>query len=395
MWIHSKVTYYGGASSSYYAPAYGPSAYGYGASAYSPAIYSPAAYSQYYSPAASSHIQQSRLIIPQTNRIYRYRSNEQYNAPRSGQLQQSDDSQGAQPPTQNIHIRIQSRPAEPQSARSQYRDQYNDQYRDQQYNPSQMERNVQILNDRRGGNNYARNMPYTNNGEQTKLRRYQIHRPGIQKEFYDVEERTIVRPAGTALIELDPPTKKQDITNYEPQQFDQQRQYGQGGGQGGQGGGQIPDCGYGPQTPVYEYGPPSIGTPQQTPQYHPTTFLPPTNSYPTTRRTNSQPTYPTYPSYPTTTSGSYPTTTSGYYPTTIGSYPTTIGSSYPTTTGSYPTTVIPAYTTNDQSFQSSSSCECTFFCLEKIEIFIKCIDLCLQPVNLHRQQRLAHLKVAA
>lgn len=35
-----------------------------------------------------------------------------------------------------------------------------------------------------------------------------MRRPAIQKQFYDIEERVIVRPAGSALVELDEPTSK-------------------------------------------------------------------------------------------------------------------------------------------------------------------------------------------
>ncbi|XP_011300111.1 uncharacterized protein [Fopius arisanus] len=35
-----------------------------------------------------------------------------------------------------------------------------------------------------------------------------VRRPAIQKQFYDIEERVIVRPAGSAVVELDEPTSK-------------------------------------------------------------------------------------------------------------------------------------------------------------------------------------------
>jgi hypothetical protein len=35
-----------------------------------------------------------------------------------------------------------------------------------------------------------------------------VRRPAIQKQFYDIEERVIVRPAGSALVELDEPISK-------------------------------------------------------------------------------------------------------------------------------------------------------------------------------------------
>lgn len=39
-------------------------------------------------------------------------------------------------------------------------------------------------------------------------RKFQVRRPAIQKQFYDIEERVIVRPAGSALLELDEPLSK-------------------------------------------------------------------------------------------------------------------------------------------------------------------------------------------
>lgn len=36
----------------------------------------------------------------------------------------------------------------------------------------------------------------------------QVRRPAIQKQFYDIEERVIIRPAGSALIELKEPTSQ-------------------------------------------------------------------------------------------------------------------------------------------------------------------------------------------
>lgn len=35
-----------------------------------------------------------------------------------------------------------------------------------------------------------------------------MRRPAIQKQFYDIEERVVVRPAGSAVVELDQPTSK-------------------------------------------------------------------------------------------------------------------------------------------------------------------------------------------
>ncbi|XP_067013492.1 proline-rich protein 36-like [Anabrus simplex] len=39
-------------------------------------------------------------------------------------------------------------------------------------------------------------------------RKFEVRRPAIQKQFYDIEERVVVRPAGSALVELDQPLSK-------------------------------------------------------------------------------------------------------------------------------------------------------------------------------------------
>ncbi|XP_032680181.1 uncharacterized protein LOC116848335 [Odontomachus brunneus] len=39
-------------------------------------------------------------------------------------------------------------------------------------------------------------------------RKIEVRRPAIQKQFYDIEERVIIRPAGSAVVELDEPTSK-------------------------------------------------------------------------------------------------------------------------------------------------------------------------------------------
>lgn len=352
--------------------------------------------------------------MPQTNRDFRYQENQQYNSPeaRDGSAQQQQfggQNRGAQKPAQTIHIHIQSQPNSPYTQNGRYQDQYN---RQNQFNrPNQSNRKGLGAENR---NVYADRMPYTNNGEQVKLRRYQVHRPGIQKEFYDIEERVIVRPVGSALIELDAPTKKQDITEYQPTNgrnfnSNQQRQFNQKGYQpnGNQqsfnadpNGNQqsfngdydqndgsqqyfaqpeydqtatiyrVPDCGGGdddddeqtPVTPVNEYGPPEVtggggggSVTPQTPQYHPTTFAPPNNypsgGYPTTVRPwKPRPRPAYYPTYNPTT------TVQGGYPTTVqGSYyPTTVqGSYYPTTVqGSYyPRTSPPQYPTTRKYFR--------------------------------------------
>ncbi|XP_055545460.1 uncharacterized protein LOC129730284 [Wyeomyia smithii] len=41
-----------------------------------------------------------------------------------------------------------------------------------------------------------------------KSRKYKVRRPAIQNQFYDIEERVIVRPVGSALVELEHPISK-------------------------------------------------------------------------------------------------------------------------------------------------------------------------------------------
>ncbi|XP_054272505.1 eukaryotic translation initiation factor 4 gamma-like [Macrosteles quadrilineatus] len=40
----------------------------------------------------------------------------------------------------------------------------------------------------------------------------QVRRPAIQKQFYDIEERTVVRPVGSAVLELDEPVSKNYVS---------------------------------------------------------------------------------------------------------------------------------------------------------------------------------------
>lgn len=315
---------------------------------------------QYYaapSAAATSRVEQSRLIVPQTNRIYRYQAstNQQYAYPQSTGTQ--NQNQGFQGGNRAVNQQIYS-------ASAQYNENQNQNHgfqggnravNQQTYSaPAQYNEN-QNPNHNNGYNRnvYAQRMPYSNNGEQVKLRRYQIHRPGIKKEFYDVEERVIVRPAGSALIELDPPTKKQEIKEYGSNDVNQasnqqpsQQQYNSRGfrpsDQSGSSNAQynqgayfstpIPNCGYGgypDQSPVYAYSPPATSFGNPGTQYHPTTFAPSTT---------------------TTTSA---TSTEENYSTT--GYPTTVPSQ----------TYLPPYPT-EQSFTSTSSSKfkCSFFRFE-------------------------------
>ncbi|XP_055915037.1 uncharacterized protein LOC129948184 [Eupeodes corollae] len=57
---------------------------------------------------------------------------------------------------------------------------------------------------------FANFVPATFNVAQNavKTRTYEIRRPAIQKHYYDIEERVIVRPAGSVIVELDRPVAK-------------------------------------------------------------------------------------------------------------------------------------------------------------------------------------------
>lgn len=225
--------------------------------------------------------------------------------------------------------------------------------------------------------------------------RYHVHRPGIKKEYYDIEERIIVRPAGSAIIELDPPTKKEPLRsppdNYRPNQFNgnaggqynqfngngaaQSNQYNGNGAANGNNAYRVPDCDFG-QTPVYEYGPPVINDQNEIPSGEPNQNTGPVQFHPTTQYVPTYPVYPTttvvpattyQPSYPdqtfSTTGSDYPTTTypSSTYPTTT--YPT---STYPSTTTQYPTTTPGSrfhpyppgvHTTTSGDYESSYDCK--------------------------------------
>lgn len=107
-----------------------------------------------------------------------------------------------------------------------------------------------------------------------------------------------MRPAGSALIELDRPSKKQDITEFRPNSRanSQQNQYNpsesrtsaDSSNQNGQYySTPVPDCGYeNNQSPVYEdrstvydYSSPATPFDNTNTQYHPTTFAPTTQTY--------------------------------------------------------------------------------------------------------------------
>lgn len=104
-----------------------------------------------------------------------------------------------------------------------------------------------------------------------------------------------MRPAGSALIELDTPSKKQDLTeigsnsraNSKQSQYNS-RANAESSNQNAQYySTPAPDCGYdNNQSPVYEdqstvydYSPPAASFDNTDTQYHPTTFAPTTPTY--------------------------------------------------------------------------------------------------------------------
>lgn len=331
---------------------------------------------QYYAPSPTSTVQQTRLVVPQFSRLYRYQSANQ----------QSANQQSANQPYTNQQYpqaRYQGAQANQPGRVYVYRTNKNDnnqRYVIPQTQNGQYNQGFNTFGQQQQRPAYAGGMPYTSNGEQVKTRRYQIHRPGIQKEFYDVEERVIVRPVGSALIELDPPFKKvakNEVAPNRPYGQNYASEYGQYNSRGfsprhGQFDGNrnqyapsqnnqadrngqyfshpghlAQNCDYfvTAQTPIYEYGTPattfgpSSYTPTQTygpttpGAYHPTTFA------------------------PSTTTGQYPTE-NGQYPstsvqTTTNEYPSTTYS--PTSSGEYPTTTVPSQTQSSDIYISSTT----------------------------------------
>ncbi|XP_038121827.1 uncharacterized protein LOC119770638 isoform X2 [Culex quinquefasciatus] len=67
-----------------------------------------------------------------------------------------------------------------------------------------------------------------------KSRRYKVRRPAIQNQFYDIEERVIIRPVGSALVELEQPVSKTETSvrthTVQTQSEDGLNDYGQGQG---------------------------------------------------------------------------------------------------------------------------------------------------------------------
>lgn len=283
--------------------------------------------------------------MPQTNRIYRYQTqtaNQQYGYPEPVGNQYVEqvsgkNFQGLRRQNQQFNSQAQNQynghfqnkndrdvyankqNGYPESAENQYGQKASN-------NNFQGERrpNQQFISDPRAAqnqqNNNYRNKNNFNayadgnptNGEGTKLRRYQVHRPGIKEDFFDVEERVIVRPAGSALIEFNRPTKKQDITQYRPNNngyasknyqsdsrgFKPYDQYGYNDRNQNEHffSTAVPDC-YGSQTPVHEYSPPATSFDYPGTQYHPTSFAPTTTAvYPTTVTVPSQTYQPPIPS---------------------------------------------------------------------------------------------------
>lgn len=130
---------------------------------------------------------------------------------------------------------------------------------------------------------------------QVAVAKLQVRRPAIQKQFYDIEERTIVRPVGSAVLELDEPVSKQFVSpfsvvpagHHSTAQFHRPLLYPVGS---------YPLVSYGPlQVPVQHY-PVSIQSPQQYPiipqplQPYPSIPLLP-QQYPSTSQQPQQ--YPT------------------------------------------------------------------------------------------------------
>lgn len=172
--------------------------------------------SQYYQPTATSSIHHSRVIVPATSTVHQ--------------------SHVVAPATSTLH---QSHVVVPATNRIyQYRA-YDNGYNNQPYTDGQSSYSANAYgNYGNGGQQFNNDQGYgqgnsgydssANNGGQVKTRRYQIRRPAIKKEFYDIEEKVIIRPAGSALIELDTPiskTLKQD--SYAPG-YNGQSQYDAG-----------------------------------------------------------------------------------------------------------------------------------------------------------------------
>lgn len=120
---------------------------------------------------------------------------------------------------------------------------------------------------------------------QVAVAKLQVRRPAIQKQFYDIEERTIVRPVGSAVLELDEPVSKQFVSpfsvvpagHHSISQFHRPLLYPVGS---------YPLVSYGPlQVPVQHY-PAVIQSPQQYPiisQQFPSISQPPQQYPPTSQ----------------------------------------------------------------------------------------------------------------
>ncbi|XP_058449614.1 calphotin-like [Malaya genurostris] len=72
-----------------------------------------------------------------------------------------------------------------------------------------------------------------------KSRKYKVRRPAIQNQFYDIEERVIIRPVGSALVELEHPISKTETSVKTKTIETTHHESGGGGGGGGE------DYGYG------------------------------------------------------------------------------------------------------------------------------------------------------
>lgn len=242
--------------------------------------YGVGSHGHYYQPAATSSIHQSRvfvpasstvhqshLVVPATNRVFQYQP---YTA---GQSSYSADAYG------------------------------NYGNGGQQFSNSQ------------GNSGYDSNAV---NGGQVKTRRYQIRRPAIKKEFYDIEEKVIIRPAGSALIELDSPISKQlKQDSYAPG-------YGQREYSAGQAYNPNQENQYNQGFEQRVYSPRPVYNPSYNPYPYPNQF----NGNPRGINCDRGHGHGQSGQIPTTTYLT-PTTTIGYQPTTTYSTP---GQNFPTTT---------------------------------------------------------------
>lgn len=175
---------------------------------------------------------------------------------------------------------------------------------DKESNESQGNENRKIQDD----GNVEQNVPAV---PVYKTSKYEVRRPGIRKEFYDIEEKVFIKPAGTAIFELqhDKPHSSALINRHISQQqsspqYPEYPQYSEDGSQSYPEEQQYANHGYGHG---HGYDPIFI-QPAHTPDYHYTPVAQPPATHPNTYNYN-----PVYPS--TTITPSYvPPIGSGYLP---------------------------------------------------------------------------------